>query len=62
MAYAKFGLDQIAEAIKDFDKAIEYDSSNNYAYKNRALCKKKLNDLEGSLKDYSIAIANDSCA
>lgn len=41
------------KSIKDFDKAIELDSSNSIIYSNRGLVNRKLEKFEKSIEDYS---------
>ncbi len=40
-------------SIKDFDKAIQLDSSNSIIYSNRGLVNRKLERFEHSIDDYS---------
>ena len=41
------------KSIKDFDKAIELDSTNSIIYSNRGLVNRKLERFEQSIEDYS---------
>ena len=53
---AKKNLGLNEEAIKDFDKAIEFNPSNSDAYNNRGIAKKNLELYEEAIKDYDKAI------
>ena len=52
---AKNFLKDYEDAISDFDKALEIQSSHN-TYFNRGLAKESINDLNGAIKDYSDAL------
>jgi tetratricopeptide (TPR) repeat protein len=53
---AKNNLEQYAEAIKDFDKAIELNPNDAAAYNNRGLAKKDLRQYAEAIQDYDKAI------
>jgi regulator of sirC expression with transglutaminase-like and TPR domain len=44
-------LQDIQGGLADFNRAIQFDSSDAYSYKNRALVKYDLNDRSGGIAD-----------
>lgn len=53
---ARFNLEQYAEAVNDFNRAIELNPVFTQAYNNRGNARYKLNDYQGAMADYSQAI------
>ena len=53
------GLEKYEEAIADFDKAIELDSDNSYAYKLRGFAKHHLGFYQEAITDYDKTIKLD---
>lgn len=55
----KADLKDAEGAIKDYDKAIELDSSDSFYYYNRGISKVEIKDNKGAMKDYNRAIELD---
>ena len=53
--WSKYMLEDYYAAIADFSKAIEMDSSNPWAYRNRGLAKENLGDMKGACADWRMA-------
>lgn len=53
-------IDNIKEALLNYDKAVKLDSNNMAYYYNRACCYRLLEQYDEAVKDYTIVINSDS--